>query len=57
MELEVEFGDKTMKKVVYIKIDAWEEYVGKLGLVMKYGMEIKTKDQLRKARILLMSHW
>ena len=33
MELEVEFGDKTMKTVVYIKMDA-REVCRQLGLVM-----------------------
>ena len=38
MELEVEFGGKTMKTVVYIKMDAWKQLLLSEGVCQQLGL-------------------
>ena len=71
MESEIEFGDTTMRTVVYIIMDAQDQLLlsegvcRQLGIVMyvsprhtyKYGVDDKPKSHPHKGKILEMSLW
>lgn len=44
MELKVEFGDKTMKTVVYIKMDAREQLLLSEGVCRQLGLVMYHPD-------------